>query len=180
MAVKVHIWMPKVGKAVRGSVVITAAIGLLAQEAASFGHASLEIPNRAYMSYWPPYEPGKASGANLSYQEDKEVCGDADHTVTIYNLDEGALLAYWHQTKGEPFDEWRHNCCTIATRAIHSGFNSKVSKDLGFFAKVSARALLHPFQSFDVLSDDWLEFLITNNEPHSLLKLVKYYKMLSD
>jgi hypothetical protein len=185
MVVKVYIWMPKVGKAVRGSVISTAMQGRFSKEAVSYGHVALEIPGRAYMSYWPPDEEmrmeGKVSAATLSYRQDKDECnGDADHTISIHNLDEDALLAYWRQTKGQPFNVWRHNCCTIATMAIHAGFNSKTREDFGFYMKAWARALLHPYHSFDVLTDDVLQILITNNEPHSMLKLVKYYKMLSD
>jgi hypothetical protein len=50
---------------------------------------------------------------------------------------------------------------------------------VGFLAKATGRALLHPFKSLDVFTDDVGRFLMSYNEPHSLLKLAEYYKLLS-
>lgn len=178
-------------------------------QAIEYGHAAFEIEGEMYASYWPPAKPGEPCALNLDYEEDVAECGrEADHIISLQHLNESAMFTYWESAVTKAFNAVRHNCCTVTSQAVQIGFSKGIYEPLAraisptsilvasltgsvgdvagetwrgvaHTAKIYWRAVTHPVKSLNAAVDNTAR-KVWFNEPVSLLKLVSYYKMLTE
>ena len=112
MPIKVYVWKPKGDD--------------------SYGHASMELSDGTYISWWPEYG-GKAEQTtkrahgfqNRTLEEDVRDEGrNPDRTFIIpskVGLEEGEIKKWWAKKKSE--EKWHifNNCCDAVKGAIEAG-----------------------------------------------------------
>lgn len=150
--IKVYIWRTQItfNQRFRSSSSSSVGVGQLGLD---YGHVGLEIPDnnnvycpKHYMSYWPPNK--KPEKYSYYYPEDKENCGEADCIVNVYNLDEDRMVKTWKEELVKDFNDFDHNCCTVAAEILRHGFDGYLDKSAWNKIKSSARMLVHPFATF--------------------------------
>ena len=112
MTIKVYVWKPKGDD--------------------SYGHASMELSDGTYISWWPEYggkgeqTKHKAPGfQNRTLDDDvRDEERNPDRTFIIpskVGLDEGEIKKWWAKKKGE--EKWNvfNNCCDAVKGAIEAG-----------------------------------------------------------
>ena len=112
MSIKVYVWKPEGGN--------------------KFGHASMELSDGTYISWWPEYggkaqqTKKKASGfQNRTLDDDvRDEEKNPDYTFIIpakVGLDEGNIKRWWASMKST--EKWSvfNNCCGAVKRAFEAG-----------------------------------------------------------
>jgi uncharacterized protein RhaS with RHS repeats len=94
------------------------------------GHAALRLSDGTYISYWPAH-PERWSGFQpLNRDTSRQANFDLDKAgeggrepeqLTINDLDEAAIKAWWNNGQGHgSFSDW-NNCTVIVAEALHAG-----------------------------------------------------------
>ena len=103
----------------------------------AWGHASMELDDGTYISWWPEDEDGDSipfiediytvdAIKNKTFAQDIE---DEDNkkpdvTISINGLDEKAIAAWWDKFKNDPNNKWEtlsQNCSTTVADALKAG-----------------------------------------------------------
>ncbi len=112
--IKVHIWFPRPGNI---------------NEIIKFGHVSMEIPSKLYVSKYPKHQI--RSGYITRFEEDVDKCDRQPHsTITIHNTEkyEKRIMALWYdQYRDKPFDQMKFNCCSAVNSLMEYGICQRLS-----------------------------------------------------
>lgn len=98
-----------------------------------YGHASLELSDGTYISWWPrtkskkdtrsPALLGGEPGARSTYEEDVNAEEkDPDEAITIPSkaLNENKIKSWWSSYKGN-YNVITNNCCNMVYNALRQG-----------------------------------------------------------
>jgi len=111
------------------------------------------------MSYWPKHK--KPEGYSYDYDDDEATCGKAHCTIEIQHLSEPAMVASWERETAKPFDDLKHNCCTVTAVILREGYNASFTSEgfwtsTGRFIKRGFRVATSPYKSFTTMAKNEL------------------------
>lgn len=97
----------------------------------SFGHISLELPNKVYISFWPDTETGKCdmkheqgnSKCFKTFHEETEEKGYPNCTLEVQNLNITAISEWWNTFSNQDpkYNVWKQNCASVVLDALSQG-----------------------------------------------------------
>ena len=108
----------------------------------SWGHASLELDGRVYISWWPGDLDGRLPtfAENNTFQRDKHLEGYPNHRIAISGLDEREIKRWWMNWRGHSlfYSPLGKNCCTTVAEALQAGGGDEYAKAGGWMPSLTS------------------------------------------
>ena len=97
-----------------------------------WGHTSLELDGRVYISWWPGDLDGRLPtfAENNTFQKDIELEGQPNHQIAITGLDEREIKKWWMNWRGNSrfYVAVGKNCSSTVAEALQAGGGDEYAK----------------------------------------------------